>query len=331
MTLKNLVETKNEGLAEVGKTLSIIIVNYNLAEEIENCLLSILLNTDLLKRNDTEIIIVDNNSPDKGLFETEKKFKEDNIHFFYLEENLGFGKGCNFGFSKSSGKYLCFLNPDTLITEDIFSPIISLFESDKSVGIIGPKQQVRPPFFDFSAGFSPNIIFELFNLFGIGVFFEGFIISLYSKLKKEKKIEVNWILGAAIFMKSELFKAINGFDKDYFMFSEEVDLCKRVSDHGFKIIYYPKFAIHHIGSVSGKKDYCLYTIRSYSSKNIYISKHYKSSKKFLMRFLLATQLFSQIIIWTILLPVNNQKSRQKLKAFFYLLTHKMNYNHGSKV
>lgn len=309
------------------KKISIIIINYNLAEEIDNCLTSISQNTDLVKRNDTEIIIVDNCSPDKGLFETEKKFKKDNIHFFYLEENLGFGKGCNFGFSKSSGKYLCFLNPDTLITEDIFSPIISLFERDKSVGIIGPKQQVRPPFFDFSAGFYPNIVFEVVNLFGVGVFFEGLIMSLYTKLKRNNGLEVDWILGAAIFIKSELFKEINGFDKDYFMFFEEVDLCKRVSNKGFKIIYHPEFKIHHIGSVSGKKDYTLYTIRTYSSKFLYISKHYAGLYKSVMRFLIQLQLFSQIFIWTILFPVNKQKSKQKIDAFFYLLKTKVKYEH----
>lgn len=307
--------------------ISIIIVNYNLAKEIENCLYSLLGVINSTVKIDFEVIIVDNNSPDKDLPKVEKKFIKDNIKFFYLQKNLGFGKGNNYGFSKASGNYICFLNPDTIIKEDIFSPIVSLFETNKSIGIIGPKQQTKPPFFDFSAGFSPNIFFELFNLFGIGVFFEGFIISLYTKLKRGKKIEVNWILGAAIFISSDLFNVVNGFDKDYFMFFEEVDLCKKVSDKGLKIIYYPKYEIHHIGSVSSKKDYSLYTIRTYSSKYIYISKHYKYVQRSLMQFLLFAQLFSQIIIWTLLFPVNKQKSKQKLNAFFYLFKHNMKYEH----
>ena len=112
---------------------------------------------------------------------------------------------------------------------------------------------MRKPFFDFSAGFYPNIFFELFNLFGIGVFFEGFIVYLLTRIKKNKVLQVDWILGASIFIKAELFNKIDGFDKEYFMFYEEVDLCKRVSNNGFKIVYYPKYSIHHIGSVSGKK------------------------------------------------------------------------------
>jgi GT2 family glycosyltransferase len=306
--------------------LSFIIINYNLAKEIEDCLNSLLLVLDSLKDFRYEIIIVDNDSPDKKLPETQNKVTRDTINFFYLDSNVGFGKGCNYGFTKASGKYICFLNPDTIIKENIFLPILKIFKNDKSIGIIGPKQQTRSPFFDFSAGFYPNLLFEFFNLFGVGVFFEGFIVFLLTKLKKDKVLEVDWILGASIFIRAELFEAINGFDKDYFMFYEEVDLCNRVSNKGYKIIYSPYYSIHHIGSVSGKKDYTLYTIRTYSSKYIYLSKHYRSLNKFLMKSMLFTQLFSQIIIWSILLPMNKQTSKQKLSAFYHLLIHKMKMN-----
>lgn len=306
--------------------LSFIIINYNLAKEIENCLNSLLLIMDSLKDFKYEIIIVDNNSPDKKLPETEKKFNQDNIKFYYLDDNVGFGKGCNYGFSKASGEYICFLNPDTIIKENIFIPILNIFKNNKSIGIVGPKQQTRSPFFDFSAGFYPNILFEFFNLFAVGVFFEGLIVFLLTKIKKDKVLRVDWILGASIFIRAELFESIDGFDKDYFMFYEEVDLCKRISNKGYKIIYCPKYSIHHIGSVSGKKDYTLYTIRTYSSKYLYISKHYKSFYEFLMKSMLYLQLFSQMIIWTILYSSNKQKSKQKLNAFIYLIKNKMRLN-----
>jgi GT2 family glycosyltransferase len=152
-------------------------------------------------------------------------------------------------------------------------------------------------------------------------------MSCITKWRQDKRIAVGWILGAAIFIRAELFKQINGFDKDYFMFFEEVDLCRRVTRQGYKVLYCPEFAIYHIGSVSGKKDYTLYTIRTYSSKNIYLSKHYKGLEKFLMKSLLYVQLVSQIIIWSVLFPVNKNKSQQKLTAFIYLLKNKMKYEH----
>jgi GT2 family glycosyltransferase len=312
--------TKNKNI------LSIIIINYNLSKEIENCLNSFFANINIEGQGNYEIIIVDNNSSDKSLPEVEAKFKKDNIKFYYLDKNEGFGKGCNYGFSKSSGEYICFLNPDTIIKEDVFSPILDLLERDQSIGIVGPKQQIRNHVFDLSAGFFPNIFLELFNSIGIGVFFEGFIVTLYSKLKKNKSFEVDWILGAVVFIRSEIFEKINGFDKDYFMFFEEVDLCKRVSDLGFKIIYSPQLRIHHIGSVSGKKDYKLYTIRVYSSKFIYISKHFKMLNKLVMKSLMYVQLFFQILIWTILLSKDKVKSKQKLSAFFYLMKNNFRAN-----
>lgn len=305
-------------------TLSIIIVNYNLATEIENCLISFFKKADNIEY---EIIIVDNNSADKNLLDVEKKFKSNNVQFYYLDKNVGFGQGCNYGFSKATGKYICFLNPDTIIKEDIFLPIINFFNTQKSVGIVGPKQYVKNIFFDLSAGFYPNIFFELIHMLGIGVFFEGFITYLLTKFKRGKCFEVDWILGAAIFMRAEVFRMVNGFDKDYFMFSEEVDLCKRVSNLGLKIIYCPRLYLHHLGSISGKKNYSMYTIRTYSSRNIFISKHYPSFKKYLMRSLLRLELISQIIIWTVLLVVNKQKSKQKLSAFFYLLKNNLKYEH----
>ena len=305
--------------------LSIIIINYNLAKEIENCLNSLLKNINSAGQLSYEVIVVDNNSPDKDLPAVEEKFKLDNFKFYYLDKNVGFGKGCNFGYSKAEGRYVFFLNPDTIIKEDIFTAVIHLFESDNSVGIIGPKQETRPPLFDFSAGHYPNVLFELFNLAGMGIFFDGFLVSLLTKLKKNKNMEVDWILGAAIFIRNEIFKQIKGFDKDFFMFFEEVDLCRRVKRAGYKIIYAPTLSIHHIGSVSGKKDYKLYTIRTYASKYIYISKHYGSFTKNILKALLFLQLFSQIIIWTILSFRNKQKSKQKIEAFVFLIKNRFKY------
>lgn len=316
--MSNVLNTEDK-----NPTISIIIINYNLAEEIENCLDSLFNIVDSIKTLTYEVIIIDNDSPDRRIEETEKRYKNDSIHFYFLDQNLGFGKGCNYGFSKASGKYVCFLNPDTLLKEDIFTPIIKKFENDKKIGIIGPKQQTKPPFFDFSAGFSPNLFFEFFNLLGIGIFLEGFIVNLYTRFSSKELLNVNWILGAAIFMKAEIFRSIDGFDNDYFMFFEEVDLCKKVADRKLKILYYPSSRIHHIGSVSGKKNYKLYTIRTYASKFIYVNKNYGFIKKNVMSIMLFAQLTSQIIIWLLLLPVKGDKSKQKISAFVYLLGNRM--------
>lgn len=309
----------------MNNLISIIIVNYNLEKEIEDCLDSLFNN--IISKNHShlkfEIIIVDNNSPNKTLSILEEKYKNQNVRFVYSERNLGFGKGCNLGAKIANGNLLVFLNPDTILNQDIFTPIIELFKTDSSVGIVAPKQQIRKPFFDFSAGFFPNIIFEFLHLFGIGVFFEGFLMFILTKLTNKKFFPVDWILGAAIFIKKDVFDQVDGFDKDYFMFFEEVDLCKRVKRKNFKVIYYHSLKLNHIGSVSGKKNYFLYTVRTYASKTIFIKKHYLFPFKQLMIAFLYIQLFSQIIIWTLLLPLSRDKSVHKIKSFYYLLKNKL--------
>lgn len=305
--------------------LSVIIINYNLEEEISDCLSSLIKTlSEIEKFSDSfEVIILDNNSPNKKLPELERKFGTHNIHFLYSDINLGFGKGCNLAASKANGKYLLFLNPDTIVTEDIFTPILDIFENDDAIGIIGPKQQIRKPFFDFSAGYSPNLFFEIFNVAGLGIFLEGLFMYALTKLYSEKYFNVNWILGAAIFIKKELFEKVNGFDRAFFMFFEEVDLCKRVNAEGYRIIYNHTQKIHHIGSVSGKRNYFLYTVRTYASKYLYLTKHFKFPLKQLMIQLLYFQIFTQILIWLSLSPLSYSKSRQKIKSFLYLLKHRM--------
>ena len=305
--------------------LSVIIINYNLEEEISDCLKSLIKTLSAIEKysDSFEVIILDNNSPNKKLPELERKFGTHYIHFFYSDINLGFGKGCNLAASKAKGKYLLFLNPDTIVSEDIFTPIIDIFENDKTIGIIGPKQQTRKPFFDFSAGYSPNLFFEIFNLAGLGVFLEGLFIYALTKLSSKDHFNVNWILGAAIFIKKEIFEKVNGFDRDFFMFFEEVDLCKRVNAEGYRIIYHHTQKIHHIGSVSGKRNYFLYTVRTYASKYLYLTKHFKFPLKQLMIPLLYFQMFTQILIWLLLSPLYYSKSRQKIKSFLYLIKHRM--------
>ncbi len=316
---------ENNLVQEKEILFSVIIINYNLEDEISDCLESLLSTFSKIESlsDSFEVIILDNNSPNKKLPELERKFKRENIHFLYSETNLGFGKGCNLAAAKAQGKYLLFLNPDTLVTENIFTEVIQSFENHNDIGIIGPKQQTRKPFFDFSAGFSPNLFFEIFNLLGIGVFLEGFFINTLTKISPRDYIDVNWILGAAIFIKKDLFERVNGFDRDYFMFFEEVDLCKRVTEEGYRIVYYHKLKIHHIGSVSGKRNYFLYTVRTYASKYLYLSKHFKIPLKQIMALLLYSQIFTQILIWTLLSPLSLSKSKQKVKSFIYLLKHRM--------
>lgn len=294
--------------------LSIIIVNYNLSTEIKECIVSI---NKKLTGLDYEIIVVDNNSKDIKSKELQKEFLSEiykNISFFYLDENIGFGQGCNYGANKAKGKIFCFLNPDTIISDNIFPAIINMMKNDNSIGITGPGLNNNNKHFDYSAGLFPNIILELLNVFFLGRYAEAHYLKSLTEKNKNSPINVEWVMGAALFIKKEVFELVGGFDKAYFLFFEELDLCYKVLKSGFKIVYFPFLSLQHLGSVTVKKDYAFFTRLFYKSKLIFIKKNYSGFYKFLIELLVLLQIYSQLILWSVIYPLNKDKSRGKIKG-----------------
>ena len=122
-----------------------------------------------------------------------------------------------------------------------------------------------------------------------------------------------------MFIRRSVFEKVNGFDTNFFMYSEEIDLCKRIKDLGGRIIYYPALEIIHKGSVGSKKKYYFFTKTSYESKYYYIKKHFDRLKKNLIICFLKIHIMIQLLVWIILYPVNQHKSKGKIKAFRKLL------------
>ncbi|MBK8381617.1 MAG: glycosyltransferase family 2 protein [Ignavibacteria bacterium] len=164
--------------------LSIVIVNYNTHEYLEECLYSMLR---YLRNINFEIIVVDNNSTDRGIEKLKEKFV--NVKFFFLSENRGFGAGCNYAAGKSSGKYLLLVNPDIEFTNDPVSALIRFMENNKTAGacsglLLDEESKPAYNFNDF-----PDCSWELKNAYGVGV--EGTISQLLSNPNitgPEKKI-----------------------------------------------------------------------------------------------------------------------------------------------
>src|ERR1035441_8093505 len=111
---------------------TIIIVNYNVTDEIRNSLHSIFASI----KNDFEVIVVDNNSPDRNIESLKNLFPD--VKFHFLSENLGFAKANNYAVKYSEGEYLVFLNPDTILIEDFITPIKSYMENHPIAGVCGP-------------------------------------------------------------------------------------------------------------------------------------------------------------------------------------------------
>lgn len=239
---------------------SIIIINYKTKDITKRCLKSILLNCN----SDYEIILVDNNSNDGSVEYLEKEFA-DKVKIIKNETNLGFAKANNIGAKKAQGDYLLFLNSDTILHNDILNDFTSFINKQNNLnnlGIIAPKLILEDSTEQKGAyGNFPNIFNTIFLKFK------------KKKNVKKKVFEVDWVSGAAFVIKNNIFKKLNGFDESFFMYFEDVDLCKRLKSLSFKVIVNKNIVLTHLGGKSITKS----GIRKkyyYNSQDYYFKKHY---------------------------------------------------------
>ena len=251
--------------------VSIIIVNYNTLSLTRECIDSIFSFT---KKISFEVILVDNNSNDGS----KEFFQQDNrITYIYETENRGFGIANNTGAKVAVGKYLFFLNSDTILYEDSIHCLFSFIEATKNAVICGgnlvSKDKLPTSSFERFFPSIPYAINELFVKIPGKILYGKNTTFNYSK----QPMKVAYVSGADLMIKKSDFDMLNGFDESFFMYFEETDLCKRASKFG-SIYSVPSASIIHLGGQSSKDSHKLPSenklrIQSQSAK-YFFSKHY---------------------------------------------------------
>jgi len=276
---------------------SVIVVNFNSGDYLLYSLRSIKLNLD----ENSEVIVVDNNSTDNSINKAKKIFPE----FKYIESkrNLGYGGGCNLGAKYAKGDILIFSNADVIITKGVFDKIRGYLEKDNKIGILGPRFEYPDGSYQPSCRRYPRFKYLLFGRKSIGssIFKNNPITRefLYLDLENEKNpIEVEGIVGAFIVIKKHIFEEIGGFDERFFLFAEDIDLCLRVKERGYKILHAPDIRIIHFHG--GSRRYLGLKSDYYLRKSIYkfFKKHNSINlfKKALLNLgLVATTAFSSMV------------------------------------
>lgn len=233
--------------------LSIIIINYNNALLTIDCVKSIFNNTP--KSINFEIIIIDNASKYEDFIILKTSIENQsnpNVILFRSKINGGFSSGNMLGVQFAKGKYLAFVNNDVLLIEDSFSSLIQYFESNKNAGVIG----LQPVFKDKSH----QVAFGHFDTFSNRIL--GYW--LYEKLnpKKTKRhtvytkpTEVDYVVGSFMFFRAIDFYKVGGFDTNIFLYFEEMDICKRMKNSGFKTLFFPQIDYVHLNGMSTKLGY----------------------------------------------------------------------------
>lgn len=224
--------------------VSIIILNYNGAKFIKNCLSSL----SKITYPNYEIIFVDNCSVDDSLKLVTLEFKHIlNLKIIKLNKNFGYAAGNNFGskYINKESKYLLFLNIDTEVTKDFLEPLVRSMEDNPLTGAVQPKlilMQKRTRI--DSMGAFIDVIGMVHNM---GGFDED--LGQY-----DTPIEIFYAKGAALLTRRELFEKTGKFDQDTFLFRDEVDLCWKIWLTGYRITNVPCSTVYHYGSaIIGKK------------------------------------------------------------------------------
>ncbi|HAY34788.1 MAG TPA: glycosyltransferase family 2 protein [Ignavibacteria bacterium] len=235
--------------------VSVVIVTWNSAEEIMRCVNSVIKNSDVK----TEIIAVDNNSSDdtKEKLEELKNQNDNKLILIFNSDNRGYTKACNQGMKIAKGEYIFLLNPDTELTDGSLDILTSKLNLNKSYGAVAPKLLNEDGTIQKSCRNFPeyrDMFFEmtlLSRIFPRSKIFSRWKMNYFDH---DSEREVDQPMAAALLLKKSAAEEIGFFDSRFRMFFNDVDICKKLSHHGYKIIFCPDAKVIHKKGVSIYKD-----------------------------------------------------------------------------
>jgi GT2 family glycosyltransferase len=249
--------------------LTVVILNYNVRFFLEQCIISV---ERALKGIDAEIIVVDNNSEDDSCAMVNGRFP----HITLLEnkENVGFSKANNQAVAIAKGEFVCILNPDAAVAEDTFSKALGFAENIEKLGALSIYlMDGTGHFLPESKRNVPTPRRALLKLLGQTKGTNGY----YARhIEDRSSGEIDILAGAFMLMKRSVFNEVGGFDEDYFMYGEDIDLSYKLQKAGYKNHYFGSLCVLHYKGESTQKD-GPYLDRFYGAMRIFYKKHYRSN------------------------------------------------------
>ncbi len=228
--------------------LSIVIVSWNVRDLLADCLASLARARSALR---LDVIVVDGASADGSAAMVAERFRW--VHLIACHENVGFPRGNNIGLTHAVGRHVMLLNPDTVVLEGALNALVGYLDDHPDVGVVGPAL--------LNPDGSPQSSRRRFPTPWTAVFESTWLQSVAPRrlirryyatdLPDDVPVDVVWVVGAALAVRREAIGQVGDLDAGYYMYSEELDWCRRIKAAGYRVVYLPSAqVVHHVGKSS---------------------------------------------------------------------------------
>jgi GT2 family glycosyltransferase len=286
--------------------ISIIIVNWNTRELLSQCLASIFgSQTD----KEFEVLVVDNGSSDESVHMVTAGYPQ--VRLLANEKNVGFANANNQALRQSAGEYVMLLNPDTIVKPDAITKLALFLDQTPDAGAAGPRLLNPDGSLQVSAFPQPTLFREFWRMFHLDNLTHVAAYPMDQWVLDEAR-EVDVLMGACMLIRSEVLDAAGLLDEEFFIYSEEVDLCTRIRRSGWRLFWVPSAEVIHFGGQSTQQVLEDMFLRLYQGKILYFRKHHSKLEVILYKLILFMATLARLALTPIAYLESSAKRREHL-------------------
>jgi len=232
--------------------LSILIVSFNTCGPLRECLHSVQRATDAASHLRTEILVVDNNSRDHSAAMVRDEFPQ--VQLVAARENLGFAAACNIAIRKAQGRYIVLLHADAQLLPDALAAAAAQMDANQTAGLAGGRLIGHDGAWQPSARSFPTPLHEVLLLTGLAAKFSSSSVFGHHEAHPPEPmhpLRTDWVPSTFAIIRRKVLDAVGLFDENFFLYYEQVDLCRRIRSAGYEIWYWPQMAaVHNDGKIT---------------------------------------------------------------------------------
>jgi GT2 family glycosyltransferase len=297
--------------------ITVVMVSYNTRELTVQAISKLIENCSL----PLEIIVIDNASADDTVETIRTNFPI--VKVVINQQNVGFGMANNQGFALAASDYVLLLNTDAFIKPECVEKLVATIQSNGNIGVVGPKilnvdGTIQPSVHQF-----PGPLRAILEYWWLERMFRpGTRFGSYRSWSYSQQADVPWLIGACMLVRKSVITETNGFSQEFFMYAEETDWQKRISDNGSRIVFTPKAECIHLGGASGGIEDLKVRSEFFRSQDIYLRKHSGILGLVFFRLVLVGSLLLRILGWTfksVLRRATAVDSKERVNLFVWLL------------